>query len=130
MAHPDARRRSRDRDLTPNFFELLLFLGDNALSFGFRLFQLGAGFGNDRSCSNLLVSMSASLPPIKAELLVRYGLFPENLRSVFTTRAIWPQLPPMTASYAVTRKSVGELCTYDASKRGGQRRIFGIPHPL
>jgi hypothetical protein len=27
------RRRSRDRDLAPNFFELLLFLGDNALRF-------------------------------------------------------------------------------------------------
>jgi hypothetical protein len=70
------------------------------------------------------------MPPISAELLVRYGLFPENLPSVFTTRAIWPQLPPATVSYAVTNKAVGELCTYDASKRGGQRRIFGIPHPL
>jgi hypothetical protein len=70
------------------------------------------------------------MPPISAELLVRYGLFPENLPSVFTTRAIWPQLPPATVVYAVTRKAVGELCTYDASKRGGQRRIFAIPHPL
>jgi hypothetical protein len=70
------------------------------------------------------------MPPISAELLVRYGLFPENLPSIFTTRAIWPQLPPVTASYAVTTKAVGELCTYDASKRGGQRRIFGIRHPL
>src|SRR6202043_4227451 len=70
------------------------------------------------------------MPPISAELLVRYGLFPENLPSVFTTRAIWPQLPPTMASYTVTTKAVGELCTYDASKRGGQRRIFGVPHPL
>src|SRR5271167_3851445 len=70
------------------------------------------------------------MPPISAELLVRYGLFPENLPSVFTTRAIWPRLPPATVSYAVTHKAVGELCTYDASKRGGQRRIFAIPHPL
>src|SRR6266481_4892132 len=68
--------------------------------------------------------------PINAELLVRNGLFPENLPSVFTTRLIWLHLPAAATSYAVTSKAIGELCAYDASKRGGQRRIFGIPHPL
>lgn len=68
--------------------------------------------------------------PISAEMLVRSGLFPENLPSVYTTRAIWRHLPDANASYAVTSKAVGDLCTYDASKRGGQRRLFGIPHPL
>jgi Reverse transcriptase (RNA-dependent DNA polymerase) len=67
---------------------------------------------------------------ISAESLVSKGLFPENLPSVFTSERIWPHLPLPATSYAVTSKAIGELCTYDASKRGGQRRIFGIPHPL
>lgn len=67
---------------------------------------------------------------ISAERLVSHGLFPENLPSVFTTRNIWSNLAPGSTTYCVTAKAVGEICPYDASKRGGQRRVFGIPHPL
>jgi hypothetical protein len=62
--------------------------------------------------------------------LVSHGLFPENLPSVFTTRNIWASLAPGSMTYAVAAKAVGEICPYDASKRGGQRRVFGVPHPL
>ena len=62
---------------------------------------------------------------ISAERLVTHGLFPENLPSVFTTRNIWANLAPGSTTYAVTARAVGEICPYDASKRGGQRRVFG-----
>ena len=38
-------------------------------------------------------------------------------------------LPPVTASYAVTARAIGDLCAYDAAS-GRQRRLFGIPDPL
>jgi reverse transcriptase-like protein len=67
---------------------------------------------------------------ISPELLVTKGLLPENLPPVFTARNIWPALSPNVLTYSVTAKAVGDLCIYNASKRGGQRRLFGIPHPL
>ena len=68
--------------------------------------------------------------PISAELLIRNGLFPETLPSVYTARAIWAALPVVATPYAVTGPAVGQLCSYDSSKRGGLRRMFAVPHPL
>ncbi len=67
---------------------------------------------------------------IDPELLVSKGLFPENLPPVYTTRSIWGALNPKQTTYAVSAKATGELSLYNASKRGGQRRMFAIPHPL
>jgi hypothetical protein len=60
-----------------------------------------------------------AMASISAERLVTHGLFPENLPSVFTTRNIWANLAPGSTTYAVTARAVGEICPYDASKRGG-----------
>jgi hypothetical protein len=68
--------------------------------------------------------------PISAELLIRNGLFPETLPSVYTARAIWAALPVVATPYAVRGPAVGQLCNYDSSKRGGLRRMFAVPHPL
>ena len=68
--------------------------------------------------------------PISAELLIRNGLFPETLPSVYTARAIWAALPVVATPYAVTGPAVGQLCSYDSSKRGDLRRMFAVPHPL
>jgi hypothetical protein len=67
--------------------------------------------------------------PVSPELLVSKGLLPENIPPVFTAKRIWPTFDADATSYSVTRSVVGELCLYNASKRGGQRRVFGIPHP-
>ncbi|SSC71452.1 unnamed protein product [Ciceribacter sp. T2.26MG-112.2] len=64
-----------------------------------------------------------------AELFATKGLLPENLPPVFTTRNLWAHLAPIGGAYGVVAKVVGEAATYNASKRGGQRRIFGVPHP-
>jgi hypothetical protein len=67
---------------------------------------------------------------IDPELLLSKGLFPENLPPVYTTSAIWKALNAKQTVYAVSAKAAGELSLYNASKRGGQRRMFAIPHPL
>lgn len=56
---------------------------------------------------------------IDPELLLTKGLFPENLPPVYTTKNIWPALSPDVTTYSVTGKVVGDLCVYNASKRGG-----------
>lgn len=66
---------------------------------------------------------------ISPELLVTKGLLPENMPPVYTAANIWPTFGADGAAYTVTRSVVGEACVYNASKRGGQRRLFGIPHP-
>src|SRR5580704_11533102 len=66
---------------------------------------------------------------ISPELLVTKGLLPENIPPVFTATEIWPTFGTDSTAYTVTNKVIGEPCIYNASKRGGQRRIFGVPHP-
>jgi hypothetical protein len=66
---------------------------------------------------------------ISPELLVTKGLLPENVPPVFTAARIWPTFGEDGTAYTVTSKVIGEPCIYNASKRGGQRRMFGIPHP-
>jgi Reverse transcriptase (RNA-dependent DNA polymerase) len=63
------------------------------------------------------------------EKLVTKGLLPENLPPVYTAQNIWSAFSQDGTTYAVTAKMIGEPCVYNASKRGGQRRLFDIPHP-
>jgi hypothetical protein len=67
---------------------------------------------------------------ISPELLVTRGLFPENLPPIYTAKDIWAALSPQVTTYSVTHKASGDLSFYNASKRGGQRRLFGVPHPV
>lgn len=67
---------------------------------------------------------------LSPELLVTRGLLPENLPPVFTTKNIWPALSALGDSYSITQKIAGDHPVFNASKRGGQRRLFSIPHPL
>jgi hypothetical protein len=70
------------------------------------------------------------MAPIDPEAQVTKGLFPENLPPVYTTQAIWKALNPKQSAYTISAKASGELCFYNASKRGAHRRVFAIPHPL
>ena len=65
---------------------------------------------------------------ISSELLVTTGLLPENLPPVYTSKQLWPALPH--GSSFLNKTMVGEASSYNASKRGNQRRMFHIPHPL
>ena len=58
------------------------------------------------------------------------GLLPENLPSVITSKALFPHFEEFNASYLVTTKRSGRVSPYNASKRGFQRRLFGLPHPI
>lgn len=66
---------------------------------------------------------------INPELLVTKGLLPENVPPVYTAANIWPVFGANGTAYTVTGKIVGAPCVYNASKRGGQRRLFSVPHP-
>jgi reverse transcriptase-like protein len=65
---------------------------------------------------------------INPESLVKNGLFPENIPPVYTADNLWKALPQNISFEPKTIS--GEACSYNASKRGGQRRIFQVPHPL
>lgn len=65
-----------------------------------------------------------------AERFVTVGILPENLPPVFTTKNLWRHLAGLGTSYGVIKNAVGEHALYNASKRGGQRRIFAMPHPV
>ncbi len=58
-----------------------------------------------------------------------HGLLPENLPPIFTSKKLWHHFSGSGAAYGITGKAVGDHATYNASKRGGQRRVFGVPHP-
>lgn len=62
--------------------------------------------------------------------MVELGLLPENLPPVFNTRSLWSPIAGTGQNYLVTEEVKGEHALYNASKRGGQRRLFHIPHPL
>src|ERR1044072_8408599 len=57
------------------------------------------------------------------------GVLPENLPPPFTSRGLWELYEPLGDAYLVVKKCVGAHSTYDASKRGRQRRVFSLPHP-
>lgn len=65
----------------------------------------------------------------KAELFVDRGILPENVPPVFTTRKLWQHFAPLGTAYGIVRTAEGDHALYNASKRGGHRRIFALPHP-
>ena len=72
----------------------------------------------------------AGMPELSPELSIAKGLLPENLPPAFDTRQLWSALPGMEAGYLVGGNVKGQPCAYNASKRGGQRRTFSVPHPV
>ena len=62
--------------------------------------------------------------------MIEKGLLPENLPPIISSKLLWQHLEPLGPGYAVTAKRVGRVSPYNASKRGFQRRLFGLPHPL
>jgi hypothetical protein len=80
-----------------------------------------------------VVSGGLPLPTIATapdvERLLTRGLLPENIPSAFTASSLAPLYAPYSAMYMITAPCIGDLARFNASKRGGQRRVFGIPHP-
>jgi hypothetical protein len=71
----------------------------------------------------------AEISPPDRETIIRRGLLPENLPPVVSSDGLWNLYSALDASYLTTTKSVGSLSSFNASKRGGNRRIFNFPHP-
>lgn len=63
------------------------------------------------------------------EPFIRYGSLPENLPPVLSPGGLWDHFSAYAGSYILTKDCVGQSSPYDASKRGGQRRSFALPHP-
>lgn len=61
--------------------------------------------------------------------MMEFGLLPENLPAPISTRGIYESYRDAAGAYQITAKARGRLSLYGASKRGGQRRIFALPHP-
>ena len=76
-----------------------------------------------------LSPFSAQNPPTAQNFVTR-GLLPANLPSVVTSRELAAPYSAEGDRYLVTQGRSGKLATYDATKRGEQRRHFEIPHPL
>ena len=66
----------------------------------------------------------------QARLIIERGLLPENLPPIVSSKSFWEYFEPFASAYAVTANMVGRVSPYNASKRGFQRRPFGLPHPL
>jgi len=59
------------------------------------------------------------------------GSLPENLPPVFTSESLTDVFDPSDGGrYRVTQSRRGKLAGFNASKRGQQRRLFAVPHPL
>lgn len=65
-----------------------------------------------------------------AERMLEYGFFPENLPPVFSiTNLHEAAIKPLASGAYLTDKPM-EGARYNASKRGGQRRVFTMPNPV
>ncbi|MCZ8106052.1 MAG: RNA-directed DNA polymerase [Burkholderiales bacterium] len=64
---------------------------------------------------------------IEANDFVGRGLLPENLPLAFTGQDIARGMPN---SVPLNSTLVGDITPYNSIKRGGQRRVFGVPHPV
>lgn len=63
--------------------------------------------------------------------LMRKGLLPEILPPIFTSKSLADALDVNQQSrYLVTRSCRGKLAGFNASKRGQQRRLLSVPHPI
>ncbi len=67
---------------------------------------------------------------LEPEFMIARGLLPENLPPTFSSDKLWSALDGDTAGYRVSGSVTGQACVYNASKRGGHRRTFSLPHPL
>lgn len=72
--------------------------------------------------------MAANVGP-DVDSVLRFGVLPENLPAPISTNEIASHYQNAQGSYIVTARARGSLSHYSASKRGGQRRLFGLPHP-
>ena len=70
------------------------------------------------------------MPELIPELCIAKGLLPENLPPILSSQQVWAALPDEVSGYRITGSVTGQPCLYNASKRGGQRRAFSLPHPL
>lgn len=61
--------------------------------------------------------------------MLKKGFLPENLPPAFTSTNLWQHYEGQAGSYLIKNGTVGSLASYNASKRGNQRRLFGLPHP-
>ncbi len=68
------------------------------------------------------------MPP-KPQRVIEAGFLPENLPPVYSSTSLWEVYSAHSGSYLVTTKAVGAHATFNSSKRGNQRRLFGLPHP-
>lgn len=59
---------------------------------------------------------------------IEFGFLPENLPPVVTSRDLWKTYENKSG-YIVTKGVKGAPSPFSASKRGGQRRLFSLPHP-
>lgn len=75
------------------------------------------------------ISVDENVPRIRD--LLRKGMLPENLPPIFSTQSLF-DLPAISQAnrYLVSRSRKGKLAGFNASKRGLQRRMFAVPHPL
>lgn len=58
------------------------------------------------------------------------GYLPDNLPPVFHSFNLFETYRQRPISYLVTSQMKGRPSTYSASKRGGQRRVFSLSHPI
>jgi hypothetical protein len=64
------------------------------------------------------------------ESFVRRGILPDDIPPIFTTNGLLDPSKPNDPNYQVTQETLGRPSEYNGSKRGFQRRSFGIPHPV
>lgn len=70
----------------------------------------------------------AAEPSVRS--FIRRGILPDDVPPIFSTaEMVAPCLADVTA-YHVTKDVSGRASPYNGSKRGFQRRAFGIPHPV
>lgn len=63
------------------------------------------------------------------ERMFKQGFLPENLPPIVSSAELWPFYEEYAGGYLITQKATGALSSYNASKRGNQRRLFSLPHP-
>ena len=74
----------------------------------------------------MVIKLDNTVPEVQSALA--FGLLPENLPAPVSSRGICKSYEN-SLTYLVTKDVRGSLSNYNMSKRGGQRRLFSIPHP-
>lgn len=80
------------------------------------------------SASELPIGKRHMTEPWRTSDVLERGLLPENFPPIFNSGQLSPFYQNVT-DYLVDRDTVGSPATFSASKRGGQRRTFSLPHP-